>query len=645
MIQLSLTAIAVLLLGLPAWAGPQDKAVPKQAETKSEAGTPQKLDKEGVKIEFGVQATGPELMEGADIEVQFKITDSATNNPLTGLHPAAWLDRQKPSEAQDCRAKIESFLQSSLSARADIDLNLYYVLALNSDSTITVVDPIFGYGGSKLLAHIQLKARGEDWRLGKDTKRLFVAMPEAGQVAVIEIATWKVTDNIDTGPKPGRLALQPDAKYLWVGREGGVTVIEATTLKVAARLETGAGGHDIAFSNDDRYAFVTNQLDGTLSIIDIRKLAKVKDLLTGPAPIGLAFSTLSKSVYVAHATDGSIAVVDGEKHELVTRIKARPGLKAIRFVAGGRWGFVVSSQANVAQIFDASTNRITQTAELGKAPDQINFTENYAFVRLSGSEQVNMIDLSRVGKPDSLSVAEFPGGQSAPDQGAHLVVADAIIPAPEGNSVLLANPKDKTIYYYQEGMAAPMGNFQNYGHEPMAVMVVDRSLREIAPGVYSAPVKLTASGKYDVVFLLSSPRATHCFEMAVKSDPKLKRETEPLAVEPLLQDQRIPVGKSFPLRFRLTDPATQRSRADLQDVRVLIFLAPGTWQRRDLAHAVSDGIYEVDFTVPQPGVYYVFYECPSLRVRFQQLPGLILYAPEPAPGPSTAAASARGEKR
>jgi hypothetical protein len=60
-----------------------------------------------------------------------------------------------------------------------------------------------------------------------------------------------------------------------------------------------------------------------------------------------------------------------------------------------------------------------------------------------------------------------------------------MVPAPEGNSVLIANPADRVIYYYSEGMAAPMGSFQNYRREPRALMVVDRSLREVTSGVYT----------------------------------------------------------------------------------------------------------------------------------------------------------------
>jgi hypothetical protein len=34
------------------------------------------------------------------------------------------------------------------------------------------------------------------------------------------------------------------------------------------------------------------------------------------------------------------------------------------------------------------------------------------------------------------------------------------------------------------GMAAPMVNFANYGLDPRAALIVDRSLREVSPGVY-----------------------------------------------------------------------------------------------------------------------------------------------------------------
>jgi len=59
---------------------------------------------------------------------------------------------------------------------------------------------------------------------------------------------------------------------------------------------------------------------------------------------------------------------------------------------------------------------------------------------------------------------------------------------------------------------------------------------------------------------------------------------------------------------------------------VLTFLAPGTWQRRDIATSVGDGIYEINLNVPETGVYMVFVESGSMGVRYRDLPPLTLEA-------------------
>src|SRR5205807_918074 len=159
---------------------------------------------------------------------------------------------------------------------------------------ISVVDPLFGFGSSKLLGLISLAGRGEDWALSGDQQKLFVSMPEAGQVAVIDTATWKVIKNIDVGPRPARIGLQPDQHYLWVAygesaaANSGVTVIDTSELRTVQRIKTGGGAHDLAFSSDSHVAFVTNRAADSVSLIDIRSLIKISDLATGGEPASIS---------------------------------------------------------------------------------------------------------------------------------------------------------------------------------------------------------------------------------------------------------------------------------------------------------------------------------------------------------------------
>ena len=593
----------------------------------------QKIVKDGIEIEFSVELPSPsrtnELMAGQDAVFRFKIRDTATKTPLSGVRPAAWVaqrERPGPPGPDQCRAKVESFLQGSLRSRPDVDLNAYYLLTLNEEANLSVIDPLLGFGGSKLLTLVLLKSRGEDWVLTSDRSKVFVSMPRVNQVAVVDTTTWKVIDNIEAGIKPSVLAVQPDEKYLWVANESGVTVIETTTLKVAKQITTGAGQHEIRFGTDNKFAFISNRDDGTLSIIDITKLKKHKDVKTGRLATSLAFSPLSKALYVTNEIDGNIAVVDAASHKLLANIAAKPGLKTVRFSPDGRWGFVANTGESIVYIFDASTNRLVHEQPVGQSPDQFGFSNTFAYVRSLGTEQVSAIRLSTLGK--QIDVVKFPGGQFAPGaSGTFASSADAFVAAPEAGSMLLTNPADKMIYYYSEGMAAPMGNFQNYRRVPRAVKVVDRSLREETLGVYSTTARLPREGVYNVSLLLDSPRVVHCFEAVARSNPAIKSEQKTaLQIEYLNKETLLSAGEDYKIRFRLTDVETKRPNSVLKDVGVLVFLPPGHWQVRQIARPLGDGVYEVTVNVPEGGVYLAFVESPSQRIQYRQLPHLTLHA-------------------
>ena len=592
---------------------------------------PQTFNAQGVSIEFTATPThaGAErVIAGEEATVRFRITGSNGGVPLSKLRPIAWLDQRQtkePTSARECREKVQSFLQPSFSKRPTIDLNAYFILALNNEANISVIDPLIGFGGSKLYTLIALKSSGEDWVLTNDNKLLYVSMPQVNQVAVIDISTWKVVANIDAGTAPTRVALQHDGRYLWVGNDSGVTVIDTSTNKVAAQLKTGAGHHEIAFSDDDRLAFVTNKDTGTLALIDVRKLSVSKEIKVGSNPAAITFSSLSQTAYVANEGDGTIAAIGGQKNDLVARIQTEPGVRVISVPQNGHYGFAVNPRQSKVYVFDLSSNRLVQTVPVGPGSDQISFTQQFAYVRSTGSEFVTMIKMSDIGK--EAAVTKFPAGQRAPMESPSRSHAAAIVPAPEEGAVLVANPADKMIYYYSEGMAAPMGSFQNYKRDPRALLVMDNSLRETERGIYSTTVRFNTPGQYDVAFLLDSPRLINCFEVTVAENPNAPKKAETaIKIEPLVKEAVANAGERFSVRFKVIDSKTGSAKTDLNDLSVLVFLAPGIWQQRELAKPIGEGVYETSFVPPSAGVYYVFFQSASLGLQFNQSTPLTIQA-------------------
>src|SRR5215213_1339227 len=385
-------------------------ALAVKAQTPAPPETPkaQKIVEQGIAMEFTIDpnAKTATVRAGEDANIKFKITDTTTGTPVKGLSLSAWLslrEGEKAAEGAQCREKIQSYLTGSMRARPDVDLNSYYLLALNKSADISVIDPLLGFGGSKLLTLVMMKSPGEDWLLTRDGELLLVTLPAINQVAVITTRSWKVLSYIDAGIHPTRITTQPDGHYMWVAndgndKEGGVTVIDPSTLKVAAKIATGAGEHDIVISSDNRFAFVSNRGNETVSIVDVQNLAKLNDVKVGPAPASMALSELSKAIYVASETDGSVTVIDEQSRQVLAQMKTKPGTRSIRFAPGGRHVFEQKTKESTISIFDAASNRMLHEVKVGKAPDQIIFSDTFAFVRSLDTEVVAMLRLATIDK-------------------------------------------------------------------------------------------------------------------------------------------------------------------------------------------------------------------------------------------------------
>jgi YVTN family beta-propeller protein len=583
------------------------------------------------------------LREGRDARFEFVIRDTTGQAPLSKNYPSAWMTSRPegapPATPKETAQKLESLINGSLFTPPDLDLNTFYAVTLNHNATITVVDPLFGFGGTKLLALVPLAAPGSDWALAPDGRSIFVAIAEANQVAVVDTQSWKIAATAPGGVRPRRLAVQPDGHYVWVAGgapdsdDWGVTVLTAADARVAARIRTGKGASDLAFSDDSRFAFVANTLDGTVSIVDVASLKEVAKVRTGHRPTAIAYSARARLAYVTDPTDGTVSTVDPVQGRVAARIEVEPGITAIRFTPDGGAAFVVNPERDTVYVIDPSTNRVNQRAKVEQGPDRVSFSNDFAYIRHRGSINVVMITLKGAGHEGApLSLTRFPAGQSPPGQMTDPPPADSIIAAPGASSVLVANPRDQSVYYYSEGRAAPMGTFSNYKREPRAILVIDRSLRERSrPGVYETVARLDKPGQFDIVFLLDQPRIVHAFPVRVEPDPDLERarNRRKVDVQPLVSLTRLDAGRPFRPLFELTGHVDGIAKAGLSDVEMLMCRVGGGWQDRRTAWEIAPGVYGADFIPGPPGIYHLFIACDSISLPLNNPHRLTLEVTEP----------------
>jgi YVTN family beta-propeller protein len=452
-------------------------------------------------------------------------------------------------------------------------------------------------------------------------------MPGAGSVAVVDTVTWKVSARLKVAGRPGRIRLQADERYLWVASDEEVVAFDPATLKPARRIPATRGPHELALSADSRWLFVTNREGGSVTVIDTGATGEAAEVPLGARPSSVTFSALSRLAYVA--SEDGIAAID-TRGEVVARMAAETGIRQLRAAPGGRFIFAVNPDKDQLHIVDTSANRIVQTSIIHGGPDQVTYTNTLAYIRRRSDATVLMIPLDKVGVAGaSLPLVDFTGGHLPFSKGALSSTADSIVPVPGSNAVLVANPADRAVYYYQEGMAAPMGQFSNYSHEPRSVLVVDRGLEEEPKGTYQTTGRVPQAGIYDVVFFLDSPRVVHCFELAVKpaeGEPAGPRSVMIRSVPAEREDGTIGTGELSRVRFQVLDARTQQPIPNLHDLRALVFLQPGIWQTRSLAAESAPSIYEFRFTPPSSGIYQTYFESPSLGLTFNSPHALTLVA-------------------
>ncbi|WP_291196724.1 YncE family protein [Hyphomonas sp.] len=605
--------------------------------------TGESVTREGLKIDFSITSViepDKPLKAGEIAKVSLKFTDSTTGKPVTGLLPAAWIDPLRDgtkSEPEACKRSAATYLSGFVGIRPMIDLNSYYIVVLNADPSIAVIDPIIGVRGiTKLLTQVLLPGPPEDWARSADEKQVYVAMSSVNAVSFVDLDTFRIGKTVKVGERPSRIMVQPDGRYAWVGTTGakpGVTVVDTEKQEVKAHIETGKGHHELVVTSDNRFALVSNRDDRTVSLINVRQLKKTKDFELKGIPISLAYSALSQAAYVADGETGEVLVLDPASGKVRATIPLEPGLGPMRITPDGRYGFVVNPAKDAVFVFDTANNTQVHRIDIKGEPFQIVFSRAYGFVRSLSNNTVSMIRLADIGGTGQVTVSHFEAGDRPPKDSPFLLPSDLFATAVTEASTIVVSPGDANVFYYMEGMNAPMGSFGNYGHRPLSAIVADRTIKEAAPGEYISTVKIPSDGNYQMILTLDSPQLIECFDFAAAINPNLARDELPLRIAYETRGGTLtPTGQEAKIRFTLNDTAKNGAPYSGDDVTVLTFRAPGQDRTEHKVKSLGDGKFEFAFTPNNSGAYYIYPSVRSQGLDYSKLAFITIIVQDPPSG-------------
>lgn len=583
----------------------------------------QRVEDKGVAVEFALDDDGAQDVLPRSAALRLKLSDAVSGQAIGGARPAAWIVRRRSLADAElaCSDRAKQLSQGSLGARADVDLNAYRLVTLNSDRTVGFINPFVSINRSKLESIVELPGVGADWVLAPRNGMLYVAIPETGEIAVIDSATRRLTARValGVGTRPTRLTVDDARGILWVGLAGDaqIVAIDTARLEVVRRIAVGAGEKSIAIASASPYLAATGAAGAHMSIVDLRDAAPTKTLAAAGVRGALQWSEAA-SAFVAVIDGGTmLALIDPAEAVIRQRIEVGDGASTVRLADGGRFALLLRPIAAKLDVVDLARGATIASLPVVEGADGIALTRGFAYVHSAVTPGMTLVDLAALravaAGNGQARVVTIPFGQRAPGEGlSEVTIGDVVVPAPEGNGVYAANPAEGLIYRYSEGLMVPSGSLSNYRRAALAVLLLDGSLRNDGTGGFVGQARFEQPGRYDVVVRTAQPAVTACFALTVHGTAP-KSAADERAKAKLLDARRV--GERMRVRVALLSGAGKPVRAD--DAVLLAVQQPGArWQQRVHLRPEPDGTYSAALSPPRCAALDLLVSVPSMEMSY-----------------------------
>jgi YVTN family beta-propeller protein len=157
-----------------------------------------------------------------------------------------------------------------------------------------------------------------------DGSYFLISTEWSGVVAKVDVNKMELAGYIQVGGLPIDIKLAPSGDVFYVTNQGrmGVSVVDPIAMKEAQFIPTGRGAHGLQVSRDTKHLYVSNRLEGTISVIDFasRKVVDKWSIPGGGSPDMLQLSPDGTQLWASGRYHRAVYVFDTRNGQLVARI-------------------------------------------------------------------------------------------------------------------------------------------------------------------------------------------------------------------------------------------------------------------------------------------------------------------------------------
>ena len=174
-----------------------------------------------------------------------------------------------------------------------------------------------------LIKSVHVKWPGVDhMAFSRDGSYLVASCEFSGRIVKVDLKKLELVADMAVGKLPIDIVRPPEQNLMFVADQGvhGVFVIDPDAWKQLEFIPTGRGAHGILLSHDRKSLYVSNRLEGSISVLDIATRKVTAKWMTGGSPDMGQLSPDGKHLWISSRYHEHVMVIETATGTVLTRI-------------------------------------------------------------------------------------------------------------------------------------------------------------------------------------------------------------------------------------------------------------------------------------------------------------------------------------
>ncbi|WP_213955350.1 plastocyanin/azurin family copper-binding protein [Variovorax sp. dw_954] len=273
-------------------------------------------------------------------------------------------------------------------------------------SSLSVIDA----GKDSVGKTIEVGSGPQGLALGPDGKQVLVAVNGADRVAFVDVASGAVADTVPV-PKPHTIAIKPDGSQAYVSSQQpgsfAVAIVDMATHKVSGAIALDKPPRDLEFSPDGKLLYLTLAGAPAVQVVDAVANKIVAQIATGVSPhIAQHFASLAQGVVVVQGP-GELQFFDPATNAVARSIAVGKQPHWVDITPDGKRLVVSNEGGNSISIVDPASGQ-SQTVDVGNAPRKVAMQHASAagHADMGGGAKVSIANFAFVPGPTTITAGQ-----------------------------------------------------------------------------------------------------------------------------------------------------------------------------------------------------------------------------------------------